>query len=254
MFKRTPWVLVLLGAASCGTGVAFRTPLPAVRYVAFGDSTTAGPSERDYPDLLRVLLGEPEEAFANEGESGETAPEGLGRLRDLIEAQIFPNTEVFLYWQGGADVADLIGLIDPLLLFSPQNENYPFDELLTEELDDIQAALEAGIEAAQEAGWRVYIATYFPMAPEVTECGALPFDIALPWQIARADIYIERLNERIEAAATNRGATLVDIAAHGDALRSDPSRYFNCNHLSASGNDIVARIFYNTVGVPQEGQ
>jgi len=243
-------MLVLLGAGSCGMDSAFRTPNPAVRYVAFGDSTTAGPSERDYPDFLRELLGEPEEAFANEGEGGETAPEGLERLLGLIDAQIYPNAEVFLYWQGGSDVVDLIGLIDPFLLFSPDEENYPFDELLPQKLDDTEAALEAGIQAAQDAGWRVYIATYFPMAPEVTECGALPFDIAFPGQITRADTYIERLNERIRAAASSRGATLVDIAAYGDALRSDPDHYFNCDHLSASGNEIAARIFYNRVGAP----
>ena len=159
MTFKTICALLFVGAIGCGTESAFRTPNPSVRYVAFGSSTTAGPSERDYPDFLRELLSEPEEAFANEGKSGETAPEGVKRLRDLIDAQIYVNAEVLLYWQGGAGVADLIGLIDPLLLFSPQSENYPFDDLLTETLGDIQAALEAGIEAAQEAGWRVYIAT-----------------------------------------------------------------------------------------------
>jgi len=240
----------LVLVAGCGTQTVIRAPQPMVRYIAFGDSTTAGPSERDYPDFLRTLLGEPEDAFANEGQGGETAPEGLDRLRELIDAGIYENAEVFLYWEGGGDIADLIGLIDPFLLFSPEEEHYPYDDLLTEKLDEIQAALESGIATAQDAGWRVYIATYFPMAPEVTECGALPFDIALPGQITRADLYIDRLNERIEAAAANRGATLIDIAAHGDALRADMDHYFNCNHLSASGNEIVARIFYQSVGAP----
>ena len=55
-------VLLLIAAFVLVGGCAdFRLPDPAVVYVAFGDSSTAGPSERDYPDILRELLGEPQQ-------------------------------------------------------------------------------------------------------------------------------------------------------------------------------------------------
>ena len=83
--------LPLLPVTSCGTGTAFRMPDPNVRYVAFGESTTAGPSERDYPDILREKLDQPPETFSNEGLGGESTEEGLERLADLIDRGLFPN-------------------------------------------------------------------------------------------------------------------------------------------------------------------
>ena len=82
---------VLAGVTGC---VEIRVPDPAVHYVAFGDSMTRGPSDRDYPDILRELLGEPLDAFANEGQSGETSDEGRGRLNDLVALDLYPNVRI----------------------------------------------------------------------------------------------------------------------------------------------------------------
>lgn len=69
---------IILGAlAGCAD---IPLPDPAVGYIAFGDSSAAGPAERDYPDILREMLGESPEAFANQAKSGESADEGLERL------------------------------------------------------------------------------------------------------------------------------------------------------------------------------
>ena len=58
------WRGVSVGAIALALGVSagcveLRTPDPDVRYVAFGDSTTKGPTPRDYPAILRELLDVP---------------------------------------------------------------------------------------------------------------------------------------------------------------------------------------------------
>ncbi len=239
--------IIAMLSAGCGSDFFFRIPDPAVRYLAFGDSMTAGPANRNYPDFLREFLDAPTETFVNEGKSGETALEGLDRLRFLIEDKIYPNAVVFLYWEGGNDLSNFIGQMDPFLLASPDDPDYPFNAELTSALDGIQASIEATLQAAQGVGMEAYIATYFALAPGVTKCGALPFNIAIPQQTDRADAYIERLNDRIRLAAMARGATLVDIASFSGSLQADPVNYLNCNHLSESGNEIVARIFATLV-------
>jgi len=253
---RTAWTGTLLvlatASAGCGNGMMLVTPASEVRFVAFGDSTTSGPSARDYPDILRELLSLPPETFANEGAGGETATEGLDRLKDLIDSGVYADAEVFLYWQGGAGLVDFIGLADPFLLFSPLDPDYPLAELLDERLAEIESAVRLSLRAAGRAGWDVYVATYHPFGPDAATCDAIPIDIDAPGRTSRADAYIARLNETLRAAADAEGATLVDIAAWGSALTADPDHYVNCNHLSASGNELVARIFMNFIGPPRE--
>ena len=70
---------LLVSLAACGCRSAGRQ----VRIIAFGDSTTAGPEERDYPEILEGRLRLPPGAVANEGRSGESSGDGLVRLRRL---------------------------------------------------------------------------------------------------------------------------------------------------------------------------
>ena len=239
--------VVLLLAGGC---VDIRVPDPAVRYVAFGDSTTDGPTTRDYPDILRELLGEEPETFANEGHSGENSEDGLYRLEGLLAGEIFPNAEVLLYWQAGNDVTDFIKDYDPLLLFSPDDPGFRYATDFTEHLENTQANIEAAIATGQEADLQVYIATYFFLQENLGECGALPFNIIFPSQAQRANAYLARLNERIRAAATARGAVLVDVADLDDVIRGDVENYYDCNHLSEQGNAIVADLFFETIREP----
>lgn len=240
-------ILIAIGSLLLAGCDALRTPQPDVRYIAFGDSATDGPADRNYPSFLREQMGEPAQAFAVESESGETSGEGLDRLRSLLQNDIFPNAIALLYWEGGADVVDLIGDLDPLLLFSPSDADYPLASILSDRLDEIQSNVESAIHAGRDAGLTVYVANYFPLQGEGVTCDAALFSLLLPGQAERANEYVSMLNERIESAADAAGAVLVDIAAGGATIAADPSNYFNCNHLSSDGNEIVADVFFTTI-------
>ena len=236
-------ILPILLVTSCGSGTAFRVPDPNVLFVAFGDSTTAGPSERDYPDILREKLQQPPGTFSNEGRGGESTEKGLERLGDLIEFGIFPNAEIFIYWEGGKDISEFIGDHDRFLLFSPEDPNYPFPDSLVNLLAEITTNIRDVVRLARGAGWEVYVATFFPIVANFGECPALPLDIILPGQAINANAYIRLLNDSIRSAAATGGANLLDVSSLGDLLTADGDNYFNCNHLSAVGNEIVAEFF-----------
>lgn len=233
-------VVVLAVGSGCGTP---RLPDPNVVYVAFGDSTTAGPSSREYSDILRELLDAPPAAFANEGEGGENTEEGHKRLQELLYDGLFPNARTLLYWQGGNDVTSFIREHDPFLFRSPADPGFPFSPELQQRLDKTQANIEATIAAARDSGLAVFVATYFSLRTDLALCDALPLDVILPGQAANANAYIVLLNERIRAAAEREGAALVDVAAGDDALHADSANFHDCNHLSAAGNAIVAELF-----------
>lgn len=241
--SRVVWSLlavVLAGVAGCPE---VQVPDPAVRYVAFGDSSTDGPSERDYPDILREQLGEAPETFANEGKGGETAADGLERLDMLFSMDLYPNAHTLFYWQGAAAVIDFIQQVDPLLLLSPNSPNYPFSEQLSTLLDNVEANIREAIGRAQTAGLTVYVATYYTGREALQPCDALFLDIILPGQVRNANVYLDLLNERIRRAAADTGATLVDIATLDAELQAESANYFDCNHLSAEGNALVAERF-----------
>lgn len=237
--------LGLAGTALPGVGcIDLRVPDPAVVYIAFGDSATSGSAADDYPGQLMARLGEPPRALAQEGEGSETSDEGLTRLRRLLAGGIYPNAEVLMYWEGGNDIKEFIEQHDRILLYSPDDPDYPFDEELERHLDATQIDIEAAIAAGRDAGLQVYVATYFFLMEELSDCPALPFDLVLPAQARRANAYLVRLNERIRTAANREGGILVDVAAEDADLRGSPRNYMNCNHLSAEGNAIVADLFF----------
>ncbi len=235
-------VALILAVALPGCGAA-RLPDPDVVYIAFGDSATAGPGERDYPDILADRLDLPVDAFANEGRGGEVTAEGIERLRGLLATEIYPNAQALLYWQGGTDLVDLIQELDPLLARSPNDGDYPYVDELADELDRIEDNIAEAIGIGRNHGLDVYVATYFPMREAFGGCPALPLDVIVPGQAQRANAYTELLNERIRSAARDAGAALVDVADEGARITADPEHYENCNHLSAAGNAIVAEVF-----------
>jgi lysophospholipase L1-like esterase len=237
---------MLFTIAWCGGCTPMPVPDPAVRYVALGDSATAGPARQNYTDLLTDLLDQPPEAFANEGVGGETAREGLSRLQQLVDQGIYPNAHTLLYWQGGAGLVDFILEVDPLLLLDPESDAYPHSDALTRVLDDIQAQIEDAINTAQQAGWTVFVATYYPLPPFIISCDPLFLDFMLPGQARHGNVYRDRLNARIRQAAANQSAILVDIAAV-ERLTADRGLYFDCNHLSVEGNRIVAQQFFDAI-------
>lgn len=221
---------------------------PDVRIVSFGDSTTDGPSEKNYIEFLPDLLNEPTNIFSNQGNGGENTTDGLDRLRSLLDSAVFPNANILLYWQGGNDISDFIKDMDPLLLRSPDDDTFPFRDELTSQLDTAQANIESAIASAQAAGYEVFIATYFFIPDAIISCDALFFDFIIPGQARNANGYLRNLNDRIRLAAASRGATLVDIASLDDSIRATQDNYEDCNHLSALGNEIAAQLFADMVG------
>lgn len=212
-----------------------------VVFIAFGDSSTAGPSSSDYVDFLPDLLSRPAKEFVNQGKGGETTAIGLDRLESLIQRDIYPNARAIIYWQGGADVIDFVLRRDPLLLLSPNAADYPHTDALAQQLDDTQRNIDQVISLADDSGWNVIVATYFPIPQTVPRCDALFLDVILPSQAANAGEYVRLVNQRIRLAAIAGGADLLDVASLNDELLADPGNYFDCNHLSASGNQIVAQ-------------
>lgn len=236
---------LLVTVTGCGTTMAI--PDPAVRFVAFGDSTTAGPADLSYPDFLPELLDQPADAIANEGVGGEDSGEGLTRLQDMLDLALYPNATTLLYWQGGNDISAFITEHDPFILETPDDPDFPFTETLTTLLEQVQTNVEAAITSARGAGLAVFVATYYPMVPGIGDCDPLPLDTLLPTQSQRANAYLDLLNGRLRQAAANAGATLIDVATIGDELASDSVNYFNCNHLSEIGNETAADLFATAI-------
>ena len=236
-------LLCALIAAGCANTL---TPDPAVRYVAFGDSTTAGAADRDYHDFLSEMLDEPPETFANAGSGGESAEMGLERLRHLIDHEIYPNAQTLFYWQGGAAILEFIAETDPFLLMRPDAPDYPFHAQLAQVLETTQSHIEQAIEAGHRAGWTVYVATYYPLPTWPTPCDPMWLDIMLPAQARNANVYRRMLNEHIRQAVARQSAILVDVEAI-EQLGTNPDQYVDCNHLSTEGNRIVAESFSEVV-------
>ena len=242
--------MAMLAPAFLGGCIDVRIPDPAVRYIAFGDSSTSGPSDRDYPDILRERLGEAPETFTNQGEGGETTEEGRQRLAELLSAELFPNAQILLYWEAAGDITEFIKDHDRFLLLAPGAADYPFSSVLASRLDQTQANIESAIDTARASGLTVYVATYFFLDETLSQCPAMPLNVILAAQAQNANAYLVRLNERIRDAAASAGATLVDVASLDSLLRSDSANYFNCNHLSARGNEIVADLFFEVMVDP----
>ncbi len=237
-------VSAMILAAGC---VDVRIPDPNVVYIAFGDSATAGPDNPDYPEILQERLGAAPNTFANDGLPGETSDAGIDRLDSLLSMDIYPNAEVLLLWEGGNDLIEFVVSVDPFLFFSPDANDYLYSEELNAMLAGVQANLEDDIARGQAAGLDVYVATYYPLASHLIRCGAMPLNILVPAQAVNGNAYVDKLNEHIRDAAAAGDATLVDIGAEGALFHADEENYYNCNHLSAQGNAIVAEIFLDAL-------
>ncbi len=225
-------------------------PDPNVIYLAFGDSATDGPSEVDYPDTLPGELGVEAVEIGKQGRGGETTAEGIERLRMFLERDLFPNAEVLLYWEGGGDLIDTLEQLDPFLLFSPVAEDYPFTDVLNSRLDQTQANMETLILDARNAGLTVYVMTYFLVPEETLPCDPLFLDVIVPSQVSNANDYFRLLNGRIRSAADSAGAILIDVETDASELTDSTDNFFDCNHLSASGNAIVAELIASQLQAP----
>lgn len=211
-----------------------RFPEPAVRYVAFGDSHAGG-----YPKHLPALLQVGDDEVAIESEGGEKLEDGLDRLESLIEMNIFPNAEYFMYSQGGNDIMAFIKKVDPLIFFSPNDPGYFFQHELDAELLSIQGKIQQAIRIAKAEGWSVLVMTYVPVQALI-QCDPSPIGFLNPNMAGRVNDYQSLLNQAVATAASLEGAKVVRV----DENSSIPflGNYANCNHLNDNGNQIVAEM------------
>lgn len=231
MLKKIIVLLVVAFLSGCEN-----FPQPNVKIIAFGDSATL-----EYPNYLPQYLPVSDKEIGKMGKGGETTSEGLERLNGYIKFNTFPNGNIFLYWEGGNDLIDLISKLDPMLILSPIDPTYPFKSPLNIELNKIKTNIGKAVDIAHSQGWNVYMATYQDLMP--INCPAIPIKILLPKQAAIANEYQFLLNQSIKEVAISKGILFVDIGSYNFLI----SQYKNCNHLNSSGNQIVAKMWADKI-------
>lgn len=236
------WPAGLIVLAAAAAGCATRPADPRVHVIAFGDSTTKGPTGHDYSEMLADKLALPRDAVANEGSGGETSSRGAKRLRDLLIDRTYPNAHTVLVWLGGDDVIDFVQQRDPHAEHSPTSEAYAWLEELSELLWQVQWNIQTASRSATLLDMVVLVVTYPAVPYGLDDCPPLPGDRISPEQVAVANEYVMLLNDAIATAADNTGALLVHVEDLNWLLLAEPDRYFHdCVHLSADGNDVVAQ-------------
>jgi len=212
------------------------------RYIAFGDSATAGADQPTYPQVLEALL---HANVVNEGKGGETAQEGVNRLQSILRGVSYPKAQSLLYWEGGNDLIDFVQSVDPYLQYSPKDPDYPYSRELDQALAKIGEAVESAVQTAQRHNLQVYVATYFYLLPFVAPCDAVPVPFLNKAQVEKTNDYIDLLNRVIRETASNfRDITLVDINQELGALLGDKDNFVNCNHPSGEGNQLIAQEWF----------
>jgi lysophospholipase L1-like esterase len=210
--------------AACQTSVFVRLParLVGTRFMAFGDSITAG----RYSDPVRSMIVDGGIAYTtilesrlkshytqqassivvvNEGEPGENAHEdGVRRFRSTM---VRHRPEIVLLMMGTNDILFPNGV-----------------ELAVQGLRAIIAEAKS-----PEFNARVVLATIPPQRPD-------------PRRFAHL---VPVVNERIRALATEENVPLADVY---DAMKDDLSLIGQDNlHPTPAGMDVIARVFFETI-------
>lgn len=254
------WMIVFTATVLMLSGCC-QTPDYNALYVCFGDSITKGKDSPSYPEVLAGYLGLSTNEVANEGESGESAHKGADRIQDIFgNCDAYPNAGSLLYMQGAAGLIDWIQETDPLLLFDPWNAGYPYLAQLNERLGNIKNNIIAAVQTAQNNVDRIYVATYYDLVPGVFPCEMNPTGLPLSQnQAEKINHYVALLNGKIEEAASETGSILVDVntavgdwsgTACGEAPNDPRDCFFDCNHPSGSGNQVIAEVFYDSITAP----
>lgn len=210
-----------------------------VRVVTFGDSMTAGPTDRSYPDFLAEALSAPPDAVVAAGRSGETAAEGVVRLTKVLRAQPRRTRGVLIYWEGGNDVNRFIRRHDRWLRHDPAETGYPHARLWRDTLKTIEQNVVRAVRMARRRRFDVFVVTYPPVRASLLNCDAMPGGVLLAGQAQRANRYVDLLNASLRRAAAAGGARVVDVAV---AFPADAQNYDDCIHPSEAGHEIIAGI------------
>jgi lysophospholipase L1-like esterase len=222
--------------ASCTFAVSVVAPptITFTRFVAFGDSMTAGedgnalafstpsasdglrpsvifPFTKTYPGVLQQLLASRYTAqtitVSNQGSSGERAASAQTRARFSSVLGIGRFDSVLLM-EGANDVSDR----DPRIF------------------DDVMNSLRLMLRDATSRGVRPYLATIPPQVPGGSRS-------VLSWPL------VAPFNDRVRALAASEGVTLVDVYAN---LVTNTGLYINNDgeHLTEAGYAKIADVFF----------
>jgi len=123
---------------------------------------------------------------------------------------------------------------------------YPKKQELRDLLEHIKGNVSNAVRSVTETGRAVIIGSYYHILPYVSPCSLSPFGFFLPYMAAHINDYMDLLNARFYEVAAEQGLEIADIAATG-GLYENPANFLNCNHPSASGNEIIAGIFYTEI-------
>ncbi|HEX6164475.1 MAG TPA: GDSL-type esterase/lipase family protein [Vicinamibacterales bacterium] len=223
------------GTCSFSVTVSKLAQLSRTKYLAFGDSMTAGevtfpvagasikgaglitkqvvvPSAA-YPNvLLRTLQGRyssqaDQMSVANFGLGGEKAANARDRFLQALNAV---QPEVVLLWHGHNDIP---GGLDGAA-------------------SGAASEMRIMVQAARGRGMRVFIGTIAPPRPNGNR--------------TIGQIYVDDFNNRIRALAAQEGAVVVDLYA---GLLSDVNRYVGVDglHLTEAGYARVADLFFQAI-------
>jgi lysophospholipase L1-like esterase len=218
--------------ASCTFGVTLRhRQFALTRYLAFGDSITAGENGRPiglvpfidlanaYPTLLQRMFTErvPDQPIVvdNAGRGGERAIDNGDRLRERIAAT---RAEVVLLLEG---INDLNSGVSPrIVMFAIR--------------DSILTAREEGVQY-------VFVSTILPVAPE--NCGPPPPNCR--GRFTNLD-EIAEANERIRGIVPATGGHLIDPYA---LFLANRAAYIDIDglHVRPEGNRALATAFWERI-------
>lgn len=215
--------------ATCSFTVTLTAVTLAVqRFVAFGDSVTAGEDGRrlhirrdfidpvrSYPAVLQALLSRdfPDQSIlvANEGEGGRLAKDDVQRLPGVLQRH---QAEALLLLHGYND------------LFNDG----------ASAIDDVVVALRTDVRNARTLGVQhVFVATLTPSRPATG-----PFNRRIDPQV------IQQANAGIAQMAAAEGAHVVD--AHAAFLGRELELVGDDGlHLTVTGNQVLAETFYAAI-------
>ncbi|MDX1630325.1 MAG: GDSL-type esterase/lipase family protein [Thermoanaerobaculia bacterium] len=186
------------------------------RYVAFGDSITAGvgaEDDRGYPPRLEEMLQEnnPGTTVENQGVPGETTVEGLTRIEEVLEA----GQGTILLMEGTNDVSQSIS-----------------SETIVFNLEEIARKTES-------AGWEIVHATVIPRRPDSSSPRKLQIN--------------GNLNRALRASVGARGLELADPF---EVFGSTPDRFDRLysddpndrvGHPNGEGYELMAEVFRDVI-------
>jgi lysophospholipase L1-like esterase len=230
--------------ASCGYNVNVAPPpLSRTRFLAFGDSMTAGEVTQPiggtmgadgFPNFRLIVV--PSASYPSE-------------LLRLLRARYFTQTQQFVVtnsgvvgeytWQGLRRFPAALAAAGPQVVLLLEGANDIEALPTTVGVTDALVALQTMVRAARASGATVLVATLPPVRPG----GRLSLSVAA----------VQSFNAALRAGASSEGAIVVDLHA---ALSTDVNRFIGIDglHPTEAGYVRMAETFFATIRATFEGR